>query len=556
MKPSPELDKLVDGYLDGHLTSDELAALEDLLMSSDEARTAFWQRVHLHAGLRRLGRQAWGAKFAQSGAGSSTSPATVRSRLRASLSRHRAIWISCGINALLLFLLLFIRIFPNGIPGFQTESNGLFSWQGHYEPNSKVNGQKSTNEATVAVIRRVSDAKWPAGVAHRPGDSLASGKFVLESGRVEIELLSGVQMLIQGPAEMNLHSAMKTELALGTLRARVPKSAHGFCVALHGANVIDLGTEFGIDARKNGPAELHVFDGKVRVERLNGEVLPELKQKQAIEVAYNGQWREIPFREFPPIDDLAKAERESAKKRFAAWQAASARLANDPSVLVYYAFEPDPTNEKRLTNRAMRAQPESDGAIVSAEWEQGRWPGKYALEYRRPTDRVALELPGRYRTLTYSVWARFDAHPKRKYWGLFYSEPSNSGEAHWQLDENGGIVFGIRRGPAGYSSAISGSILTPATFGTWKHVVTTVDLDAGTVVHYTDGSLVGRFPASGLPSVFFGHSALGNFPNQAAEAYLGSEQDRTFYGRIDEFVLFNRALSPGEVQQLYEEGKP
>src|SRR6185437_8383416 len=97
------------------------------------------------------------------------------------------------------------------------------------------------------------------------GSSLAASKLRLKSGIVGIQFTNGASVVLQGPAEMELISPLKSSLAFGKLTARVPETAHGFSVDAGGNQITDRGTAFGINKSAVGPTEVHVFTGKVDV---------------------------------------------------------------------------------------------------------------------------------------------------------------------------------------------------------------------------------------------------------------------------------------------------
>ena len=56
---------LLDRYFDGALADDERAELERLLLSSPQARQAYWEFARLHADASRWGQEEWGRKLAE-----------------------------------------------------------------------------------------------------------------------------------------------------------------------------------------------------------------------------------------------------------------------------------------------------------------------------------------------------------------------------------------------------------------------------------------------------------------------------------------------------------
>ena len=110
-----------------------------------------------------------------------------------------------------------------------------------------------------------------------PGTPLPAGERLrLETGLAELAFRSGVQILIEGPVELELLSDMAVRLNAGRLTAKVPEDAIGFSVKTDSASVMDLGTEFGVSVDCNNESEVIVFDGQVIVSP-RGE--PSLRQR-------------------------------------------------------------------------------------------------------------------------------------------------------------------------------------------------------------------------------------------------------------------------------------
>ncbi|MBM3889061.1 MAG: FecR domain-containing protein [Verrucomicrobia bacterium] len=107
---------------------------------------------------------------------------------------------------------------------------------------------------------RWSGARAPRGIGH----ALGRDRCRLESGEATLQLDNGVELLLRGPAELQLHSVDHGTLYRGQLSARVPPGAVGFRVDAPGLNVVDLGTEFSVAVDESGQPKVHVFKGKVR----------------------------------------------------------------------------------------------------------------------------------------------------------------------------------------------------------------------------------------------------------------------------------------------------
>jgi hypothetical protein len=86
------------------------------------------------------------------------------------------------------------------------------------------------------------------------------------------------------------------------------------------------------------------------------------------------------------------------------------------------------------------------------------------------------------------------------------------------------------------------------------HLAVTYDTAAGLVTHYVDGKPVGE--PDEIPfdvPLRFGDAELGNWN---AATFRNKHPVRNFYGGMDEFMLFSRALSGAEVERLYAQGRP
>ena len=93
----------------------------------------------------------------------------------------------------------------------------------------------------------------PAGIAR------------LTEGVVELNFDGGARVRVEGPAEFEAKSAGRIELARGRLSAHVPRRARGFTVSTPTAEIIDLGTEFGVEVESSGLTNVEVHRGTVEV---------------------------------------------------------------------------------------------------------------------------------------------------------------------------------------------------------------------------------------------------------------------------------------------------
>jgi hypothetical protein len=130
----------------------------------------------------------------------------------------------------------------------------------------------------------------------KEGDRLGAETLEIKSGIVHLLFDDGVEVTLQGPAEYKLIAPGRTQLVSGLLTATVPPGAEGFRVDTPTAQVVDLGTAFGIEQRSDGTSKVSVFDGEVEVIGQNDSGKKRLlTEGQAIQLAADGQVSEAEF---------------------------------------------------------------------------------------------------------------------------------------------------------------------------------------------------------------------------------------------------------------------
>jgi len=117
----------------------------------------------------------------------------------------------------------------------------------------------------VAVVVRLEDVRWGSmeGPVPEEGSALGSRRLRLLSGRVTLALLNGVMLAFEGPADLELISVDRALCHQGKVRLRVPSGVQGFVLSGPGSNVVDLGTEFGLNVTAEGKTQIMVFKGGV-----------------------------------------------------------------------------------------------------------------------------------------------------------------------------------------------------------------------------------------------------------------------------------------------------
>ena len=393
----------------------------------------------------------------------------------------------------------------------------------------------------------------------RSGDTIAPGKLTLNKGLAQIEFFSGATALIEGATQIEIISAWEARCVSGRVRVHVPPAAKGFLMHAPDVKLEDLGTEFALNVTGKDSA-VHVFDGEV-IAHTKDKAPASLKVGMSLASTTAG----VSPQDFLPISELQGLIRQREQRRFQQWQTWSEGTSKDPRLIAYYTFQHAPNDrwDRLVSNFAAPQQKLRDGGAVGAQWTQGRWPGKEALEFKRPGDRVRMSLDGTYAALTLACWVKVDSLDK-KYNSLLLTDGYDNGEPHWQIYEDGSLMFSI-----GYTSSgenritmknnqiyYSRPVVTADSLGRWHHLAVTYDNASGMVLQYFDGKEVGReVSALHLPGrpIVFGPCELGNWglPTQGHQFPI-----RNLNGAIDEFAIYAAVLSGAEIQSIFENGHP
>ena len=414
-----------------------------------------------------------------------------------------------------------------------------------------VEGRPASDEATtasVAVLTRGVNLVWePDSASPAPGSPLSPGWLRLKSGLAQIEFYQGARVLIEGPAAIQLVSSGEAWCTSGKLSAHVPPQAKGFRINTPKGTIVDLGTEFGLDLSV-ASAEVHVFKGEVELHPASS-AMQSLKEGQAMAFASAPKAIAANAAAFASLNHLDERTAISQRSQFERWQAAGARWNNDHGLRLRFDFQ-DNEDSRSLQNLARQGAAIPDGSIVGGAWTEGRWPGKHALDFRNVSDRVRLSVPGDVAALTLSTWVRVDGLD-RAYNSLFMCEGWGDGRVHWQITRDGKVRLGIAsRDGKPHDDYDTPALFTPERFGRWMHLAAVYDPQAREVRHYANGELVASLPIKVIFPLQLGMAELGNWNDGHADRVA----IRHLSGAMDEFALYSRALGDAEVHDLYLAG--
>jgi hypothetical protein len=551
--PSDELRTLLYGLCDETITTEQVRRLEELVLTHPEAEAYYVQFMRMHSDLiHRFGalparteqslRDRASAAMPLANSSQNQKDTSGSARRRVLRGSRLVLWGAMGLSGLAAGILLALTFWPQ--PQRTAKTTGPI-------PEAEDN--------SVAVLLQAPGAEWEeTGMPRRVGAALPAGILRLKAGFAHIEFYSGAVVILEGPAEFQLISRTQSHCTRGKLRAMVPPQAQGFTIGSPSLNLVDRGTDFGLQVGEGGKTEVHVFQGKVEVIDSNttkNDRLKSLTTGQALRVEGPGIVRPIKTApaEFQNAQGLATLANKETVRRQTDWLAASEALRRDPSLVLYYTFQAENSWSRALSDQTRGRQQPRDGAVVGCSWVTGRWPGKQGLEFKRVSDRVRLHVPGEFESLSLLAWVRIDALPNLNN-SLLMADGWSEGSVHWQIGDQGKLILGIQSRPKGKGAHYHAlEAITAERFGQWTHLAVVYDKRVGLVTHYVDGVPAAQVPIEFDIPLKIGDAELGNW-NIAT--HRNPSPVRFFSGCMDEFMLFSRALGDEDVKQLYEQGKP
>ncbi|MEO0474634.1 MAG: LamG-like jellyroll fold domain-containing protein [Planctomycetota bacterium] len=150
--------------------------------------------------------------------------------------------------------------------------------------------EKPSTKPVVAFLTAERDAEWDSqpDLELRPGQ-----QFSLTQGFAEITTASGAVVILTAPATFELtDNDNAIYLSSGRLFGRCETaSSKGFLVSTPSAQILDIGTEFGVDVNEHGETLTHVFQGEVEVRPVGNSTseLIRLVTNQALAVDSDGK---------------------------------------------------------------------------------------------------------------------------------------------------------------------------------------------------------------------------------------------------------------------------
>ena len=526
MKQDKYLESLIDGYCSGILTDEEFFELNEALRNDPTLRRELIKSRILDSDLRTYAT-AVEQEF------DANSP---RNSVRTIRRQRIKIWAMAATITVLLIGIGILTLRPER----KTETVVLET------PNI---------DSGVVVLARALDAEWK-DQPMRPGDSMAPGRWQLVSGAAELEFYSGASVILEAPADLEILSENNGILHSGKLRAEVPLHAHGFTIQTKAVKLVDLGTSFGIEVGPDENTVVQVFDGKVELFDPESKHQPDDSHKlSAGEGRLFSPTGEIKQIKVDPSGFMAPSQLEAKSvAKFQAWQQASQATFRDPRLIAAYSFQRSPDLPPRtLSNFSANKDERLQGTIIGAQWSQGRWPEKDALDFKRPSDRVKINIPSGQTSVTLVTWLRIDGFDNAFHSILLSEGWNRNGALHWQIHKDGFVELAVLISKDHrLNNSRAPFRMKPSDFGRWMQLAVVYDGKKGTVTHYRDDTLTGVVKLAKTVKIAIGKAELGNW----TPPKLINRAIRNFNGRMDELLIFDGVLTHQDIKKLHENGMP
>ncbi len=278
------IEDIIIAHLHDEASADEVRRLFEWIREDPENAREFACCALLHAQLRG---QLCGEKRArESGEFAAVAGTTPKADLESSGKKSDARASARNVTPRLSWLLA-------GSVAASLLVTSVFILSEHHE-NGPV-AERPKPQAPFATIAQTVAAVWGGKRGFSVGDRAATTTLDLREGFVRLELDSGVQVTLQGPALLELVTPGRAELTAGLLTATVPPGAEGFRVDTPNAAVVDLGTAFGIHLDDNGVSNVTVFDGEVEVTSRDSSTKRLLQEGEAAKVGIGQTIETIDF---------------------------------------------------------------------------------------------------------------------------------------------------------------------------------------------------------------------------------------------------------------------
>jgi len=521
--PSPRLVHLLSRLSDGLLDAAGAAELDQLLMLDPAAREYYRSHAAIHLALADLASDGKAIPF----------PRRPRVPKWPAFAAAAALVLSGGA--------------------------AWWSLRDRHDDPAPLAGSEEPGDLVLAVISATTDLRWNRSGPAAPGQPLGPGIVRIYQGTVSFSLVGGQSVHVQGPADFELLENGEFVLQRGPAAFRSIGSKGPFVVHLPKGALVDMGSEFSVEAAGDGTAEVRVFENELTASTVgsSGRTLEELQLQAGASILVNARLSPAnrpasAFLRVPPAPLMVPPGGEQAY--------AAAVLASDPAV--YWRFEtagkdlqvPDETGRHplQLMGRARLSGHDRQRYLVVNESDAAGFAtppdGIPGLDTARGITVECLLFSSAENHGTVIALERAEPGPlppdsppsvRHAPQTFLLERMARRGEHLGHLHPD----FALRamfRAPAGYIGGTNLYSRESHLLHRWIHVAAVHD---GTAIRlYLDG----QFSDSTTSSLPF-HNALLR-PIIGRLQPTSTNQTRQWIGGIDEVAIYGRALSESEIR--------
>ncbi|MFK7765851.1 MAG: LamG-like jellyroll fold domain-containing protein [Mariniblastus sp.] len=577
--PEDALVELINQLLNGNISSEDFQRLSAELEQCAQARAVYIENTNLHSELTRnfrlesdndvkaiandldeliLVNAAHQLPLAPNVQSSSTLFPNIP------FSGSVAFWLPTILS---LFLIGAVAAFIiNGGLVENPTTNYVSNSSNRTQPSMQSTIDIAAEQKGVALLTKDVNAVWNEGGKIQIGKPIAPGMVGLKEGLIQIDFFCGATMILEGPARLEITDENSGFVHYGKLRVFVPEQAKGFTLLSKQCEVVDLGTEFAMNVDSEKGAEVHVLEGEVRVKDASADANEELLVGgKAARFAGNMPAENVKLEtdRFVGPAEFQRLSRKAQNAGLDCWMDGMDEIRKDNQLLALYTFQEPSKWDRLLVNSRPESNDIGNGAIIGCEWIEGRWKNKRGLKFSSPSHRVRINVPGLFDAISLSAWVKVDnyghkialTHPDTKkqknyiHWTLDSSPAGDKSSLHFAVTD----LFEGEQSRCHYSS-----IETPflkSDLNQWVHVGVTYDPVNQVVTHYKNGREFASSPINRVQKVGLGVANIGNWPFQKWAKGTKFEI-RNMEGVMDEFIALSRVLSPEDMAEIYEFGKP
>jgi ferric-dicitrate binding protein FerR (iron transport regulator) len=542
--------------IDGTISDQDFERLQEAIEADSSVREEYLRAVGLNESLQELAIDSAELSGNEKAKPAADAPSSVQSSRK---------------SFLLAVALVLVVVIVVGDIGFW-----IYRANSTDQPETLITDREDettqTQIAGHATLRRAVDVEWPDEQRHHlEGDVLPNGLLKFDVGLAEIDFFCGATLIVEGPATLDIESDWSVRVLNGRLRATVPPAARGFIVKAADSEIIDLGTEFALNVSPEH-ARLEVIDGEVEIRGGHHDGKHLLTGHSEL---LKGE--EAPtniFQNLTTASELQQHREKANQEVFARWQNHSQELRNDERLIAYYPITD--SQQQRAVENAADSGSGRDGLVVGPVAKtNGRFGQESTgLQFDRHGARVRTRIDGEFQAFSFACWVRIDSLEHR-YSALFMGDGYENGEPHWQIRDDGRLMFSVMVDDSkeiNYFSKLEQKMVIDAGLhrvyltepiwdltksGKWFHLAAVYDPKSRRVAQYVDGQLVSEQEIEDkyhISTLRIGPAEIGNWGQPFRKTPVFSV--RNLNGTIDELAIFNAALTTEEIHHMYEMGKP